>query len=155
MKTRSRVFPVVFSTLVLLMFAALLPAAEDGTKTPRFQAFDVFVDSGSQPLAAYQIEITAPKETVKIAGIEGGEAQAFREPPYYDPKAMQHERVILAAFSTSAADKLPKGRTRVATIHMQIAGEQPPRFVVKLQTAATVNGKKIAADAVVEERKNK
>ncbi len=141
--------------LLSLGLMVLSAFTQEPAAAPRFQAVDVFVDSKAQPLAAYQIEITAPKESVKIVGIEGGEHAAFREPPFYDPKAIQHERVILAAFSTSAAGKLPSGRTRVATIHVQIAGKERPQFVVKLQTSATVDGKKIATDAAVEERKSK
>lgn len=151
-ETSRVLFCVALLSLAMLVLSAFGQAPASAT---RFQAMDVFVDSGAQPLAAYQIEITAPKGLVKIAGIEGGEDAAFREPPFYDPKAIQHERVILAAFSTSAADKLPKGRTRVATIHVQLAGEERPQFTVKLHTAATVDGKKIAADAAVEERKSK
>src|SRR5438552_2611435 len=66
----------------------------------RFGAMDIFIDSGSTPLAAYQIEIAATNGLAKIVGIEGGEHPAFQQPPFYDPKAMQHDRVILAGFST-------------------------------------------------------
>jgi hypothetical protein len=154
MKGRRRISGFILITLVLLS-VTLSPAAENGSRAQYFRAFDVFIDTGKQPLAAYQIEINGPKELVRIAGIEGGEPAAFREPPFYDPKAIQHERVILAAFNTGAADKLPTGRTCVATLHVLIAGEEQPQFVVRLQTAATVDGKKIAAKASVEERKTK
>jgi hypothetical protein len=86
-------------------------------------------------------------------GIEGGEHPAFKEPPYYDPKAMQKERVILAAFNTAKDSDLPKGKTRVATIHLQIYGPETPKFFLKLQTAANSQGKRISAEAAFEERK--
>jgi hypothetical protein len=127
------------------------PALEEGRS--RFCAIDIYVDAGATPLAAYQLEFTATNGMAKIAGIEGGAHAAFHEPPFYDPKAMQHERVILAAFSTAAADKLPVGKVRVATVHLQITGDSPPQFQIKLQTAGDANGNKIPAQASFEERK--
>ena len=120
-----------------------------------FRTFDVFVDSRDKALAAYQMEISLSGADTKIVGIEGGEHEAFKEPPVYDPKAIQHERIIIAAFSTAPADKLPKGRTRIATLHVQTAGEERQRCEVHSTTAATANGKKIAIAASVEERKPK
>ena len=87
-----------------------------------------------------------------LVGIEGGEHVAFKEAPFYDPKAMQHERVIIGAFSTAKADKLPTGKTRVATIHLQATGDQQPRYEVQVKTAATVGGKKISVHANAEEK---
>jgi len=57
----------------------------------------------------------------EIVGIEGGEHPAFREPPMYDPKAMQHERVIIAAFNTAPSDELPRENAS-ATIHLEAKG---------------------------------
>ena len=73
----------------------------------RFRTVDIYVDSKQQSVAAYQLEWTTPGGDAKIVGIEGGENPAFKEPPYYDPKAIQHERVILAAFSTANVEALP------------------------------------------------
>jgi hypothetical protein len=119
----------------------------------RFCAVDIYVDSGSTPLAAYQIDFAATNGLARIVGIEGGEPAAFRQPPVYDPKAIQHERVIIASFSTAPAAELPTGKTRVATIHYQTTDTQPPQFVLKLQTAADVQGTTIAAQATLLERK--
>ena len=147
---------------VLLSFFIFWPVAslfaqqqssEEGSV--RFSAVDIFVDSNSTPLAAWQLEFAATNGTVKIVGIEGGDHDAFRHPPFYDPKAMQHERVILAAFSTDAAEKLPTGRTRVATIHLQILGSQQPAFELKLHAAAGPDGNRISVSATFEERKSK
>jgi hypothetical protein len=142
---------------IAVWLALATPAQETNVATSpvRFQTVDVFVDAKDQPLAAYQVEVAAPAGTVKIAGIEGGEHPAFREPPFYDLRAIQHERVILAAFNTGAADQLPKGRTRVAALHVQVMGAASPEFTVKLHTAGGADGKKIAAEAKVEERKTK
>ena len=132
-----------------------LSHAQENAPSPqpiRFRAVDVFVDSSEKPLAAYQLEVTATDGEAKIAGIEGGEHPAFKQPPFYDPKAIQQERVILAAFNTAAADKLPTGKTRVATLHFQTKGEQPPHYTVKIETGATINGEKINVTASVTER---
>jgi len=140
-----------------MLFLASLPilAQEAGkpSTAARFQMVDVSVDSKDKPLAAYQLEVTFSSGTGKIVGIEGGEHPAFKQPPFYDPKAIQAERVILAAFNTSAADQLPRGRTRVASLHVQTLGSKEPVYAVKLTTAATVNGKKIPVTATIEERK--
>ena len=116
----------------------------------RFDAIDVYVDSGTQPLAAYQLHLSAKTGEVKIVGIEGGEHSAFADPPYYDPAAMQHDRVIIAAFNTALPEQLPKGVTRVATIHVQVAGEAQPTFQAELTVAATLDGKTIPAHLVLQ-----
>ena len=121
------------------------------TNTLHFRAVDIFVDSTNKPLAAYQLEFTA-SAGAKIVGIEGGEHAAFKEAPFYDAKAMQHERVIIGAFSTAKADKLPTGKTRVATIHLQTTGDQPLRYEVLVKAAATVGGKKISIHASAQEK---
>jgi hypothetical protein len=116
---------------------------------------DIYVDAKDKPLAAYQLEFSITNGNARIVGIEGGEHRAFAEPPFYDPKAMQHERVIIAAFSTNAAGELPSGRTRVATIHLQSRGAAEPEFALKLHVAADSAGNRIPAEATVEERKAK
>src|SRR5216117_3157588 len=145
--------PPILILLVMLIGTLLAqPAATDGT---RFQAVDIFIDSRQDPLAAYQLEFFVKNGNARVVGVEGGEHPAFKEAPFYDPKAIQQERVIIAAFSTSAADKLPKARTRVATIHLQITGHQKPEFHLRLETAATANGNKIPVAGTFEERKAK
>lgn len=113
----------------------------------RFTSVDVYVDSGPSPLAAYQVQIRATAGRVAIVGIEGGEHAAFREPPYYDPAAMQQDRVILGAFNTGR--DLPAGKTRIARLHVQVTGEQNAEFSVQLDTAAASDGRKIAVTAAV------
>ncbi len=144
---------VGLATLSLLVAPNSVPllAAED--TAIRFRAVDVYVDSKEKPLAAYQLELSAKEGRAKIVGIEGGEHPAFKEPPFYDPKAMQQDRVIIAAFSTLPANKLPKNKTRVATIHVQSIGDRQPEFALKVETAGTVGGKKIKVQARFEERK--
>ena len=109
----------------------------------RFAAVEVFIDSGEQALAAWQFELAAERGDVKIVGIEGGEHPAFKSPPYYDPAAMQHDRVVVAAFSTG--NDLPKGKTRIARIHVQIAGGVQPEYAIRLDTAGGPDGRRIQA----------
>jgi len=146
----------VLTLLTLLLRPAALcaqqPAREEGPS--RFSAVDIYVDSKSAPLAAYQIEFSATNGVAKIVGIEGGDSAAFHEPPFYDAKAIQHERVIIAAFNTSSTDKLPAGKIRIATIHLQIVGDASPQFQLNLQVAANPDGNRISADASFEERKS-
>ena len=78
-----------------------------------FTAVDVYIDS-PKPLAAWQVEI---RTAATIVGVEGGEPKAYAEPPFYDPKALQGGRIVLAAFTTDAAP--PSGRIRVARLHLQ------------------------------------
>jgi hypothetical protein len=126
--------------------------AQEASTVVRFSTVEVFVDSGAQPMAAYQLTFTATSGDVKIVGIEGGEHPAFKEAPHYDPKAIQHERAILAAFNTASADNLPKGRTRVATVHVQIAGATSPAYAVKLEAAANHEGSRVAGQTSFQER---
>jgi hypothetical protein len=148
----SRLLPIVQLLWLAAGLQAQPAALEEGRS--RFCAVDICVDSGSTPLAAYQIEFAATNGLAKIVGIEGGEHPAFRQPPYYDPKAMQHERVIIASFSTRSITELPIGKTRVATIHFQITGPGVPGFDLKLQVAGDSHGKKMPAKISFEERKS-
>ena len=114
----------------------------------RFEAVDVYVDPGGRSLAAYQFELKAEGADVKIVGIEGGEHAAFKEPPYYDPAALMQDRVIIAGFDTG--HDLPRGRTRVATVHLRVDGAVEPDYRAVLQAAATDGGEEIDAEILVE-----
>ena len=138
-------FAVAVSLLAAMLFSPSSIFAQESKSAVRFEAVDIFVDSGAKPLAAFQLEFRVGNGDAKIVGVEGGSHAAFREPPFYDPKAIQQERVILAAFSTAKADQLPRNKTRVATIHLQINGTKEPEFTVKLKTAADADGRKIQA----------
>ena len=125
-----------------------IPAPNDVTEdASRFEAIDVFVASGNQQLAAWQLEVKSAANDVQIVGIEGGEHPAFAEPPYYDQRAMNSNRVIIAAFSTG--NNLPSGKTRVARIHVQLRGPKATTWFSELTTAATTDGTKIPAEMSV------
>ena len=122
---------------------------------PRFCAVDIFIDSGTSPLSAYQLEFSADDHSAKIVGIEGGEHAAFCAAPYYDPKAIQQERVIVAAFNTQKPDRLPTGKTRVSTIHLQTTQSSQLQFKLKVQVAADANGKAVVVEVTALERQIK
>jgi hypothetical protein len=152
---RIRWLPLSILLVLLFGLAAELPAQQsaDEEGRSRFCAVDILVDSGSTPLAAYQVRFAITNGSAKIVGIEGGEHPAFRQPPFYDPKAIQNEVAIVASFSTSPVAQLPSSKTRVATIHLRTNGTRRPEFDVKLQTAADAEGNKIGCNVRFEQRK--
>lgn len=114
--------------------------ADDGI---RFEAVDVFIDSGDQALAAWQLELQSTQDSIEIVGIEGGQHAAFSKPAFYDPEAMNGNRVVLAAFST--AQELPSGKTRVARIHVQCEGRNVTEYRMSLAVSADAAGEVIPA----------
>jgi len=118
-----------------LLFVALLALAAVGQDAPRFRPVDVFVEA-DRPLAAYQIEIECG---AKVVGVEGGAPAAFREPPRYDPAALQGGRIVLAAFTLD--EEPPRGRIRVARLHMMESG--PTEYEAKLVVAAAPGGEEM------------
>ena len=120
--------------------------AEVAQDSIRFEAIDVFLDSGDLPLAAWQLELRSLTQDVEIVGIEGGEHPAFKEPPYYDPRAMNNNRVILGAFNTGSNNQLPSGRSRVARVHVQITGSGERLWHTELTTSAASDGRHIPAE---------
>ncbi|MEI8195404.1 MAG: hypothetical protein WCI73_05795 [Phycisphaerae bacterium] len=149
-----RFLPMVF--LLLLVTVALIawpqdqgPASEPATQTISFRSLDIYVapHGAQQALAAYQVELRVTRGDAVIIGVEGGEHPAFTKPPYYDPAALQNQRILLAAFSTD--QNLPHGKTRVARLHFQVRGNQAPEYSIKLDIAADPVGKPLAAAASV------
>ncbi len=124
---------------VLVLLAVLLSctSAASGTQVAgRFRPVEIWIDSGTTPLAAYQVEVQA--DGADIVGVEGGAPAAFSQPPHYDPAALRGHRIILAAFSTG--DDLPRGRVRVATLHMREAAGAEPTYRIELMAAAGADG---------------
>jgi len=109
----------------------------------RFAPVHIYLDSSDKPLAAYQFELKAKTGRIKIVGVEGGGHPAFQEAPYYDPAALMNDRIIIAAFNTGT--DLPHGRTRIATIHLQILGDAEPQYELKLAVAADTQGENLPA----------
>jgi hypothetical protein len=111
----------------------------------RFRPVDVVIDTGAQPLAAYQLELSYDQEVTRLVGIEGGEGP-FNPAPYYDPRGLEGGRVVIAAFTTNGNP--PAGRIRVARIHLAYEGEAAPVLDSRLVLAATVGG--VRVDAALE-----
>lgn len=122
-------------------------AGSDAASRLSFAFVDVFIDPRGVPLAAYQLELRTPSGDVKLVGIEGGDHAAFALPPYYDPKALLNDRVVIAAFNTAPAKDLPAAKTRVARLMIRSAGTKPS-FEVTLHVAASANAKPLK-DAVI------
>ena len=144
----------VWLTAALLALLAGVLFAQPGAVQPgiRFQAVDIFVDPQNQPLAAFQLEFSAKGSGAKVVGVEGGQHEAFKDAPYYDPRAIQQERVVIAAFNTAPPGGLPKQKTRIATIHLQTDGRRRPRYAIDRILGATSDGKEIAVTVTLEER---
>ncbi len=154
----------IILTSIFLIVPVLARQSEHDIQTAqpkvRFAPLHIYLDSGNQPLAAFQFELKtaagkpAPaKAGVEIVGVEGGQHKAFKEAPYYDPAALANDRIIIAAFNTGR--DLPKGRTRIATIHLQIIGHAEPDYELKLVVAADSDGKEIPAKINLERGERK
>lgn len=140
-------------TILICFIAAPLFAQQSNENSQvHFRAVAIYVDSAKTPLAAYQLEFSVTNVLAKIVGIEGGQHSAFREAPFYDPKAIQQERVIIGAFSTDKPEHLPTGKTRVATIHIETSGKERPIFNLKIQAAADSAGNEIPVTATCVEK---
>ena len=137
--------------IIILSISVIVPvlARQSDSEYPenqskvRFAPLHIYLDSGNKPLAAYQFELKAPTGQIKIVGVEGGQHKAFEEAPYYDPAALANNRIIIAAFNTGS--ELPKGRTRIATIHLQIIGDAEPDYELKLTVAGNADANEIPA----------
>jgi hypothetical protein len=162
MKTR---MPILILTATLLLIAGLgwcaWPAAQPETAgapdpgSPRFVVLDVIADSSAERLAAYQVEVTATNlgaGQVRLVGVEGGAPAAFRSAPYYDPAALQGQRVIVGAYSLSPQEQLPQGSARIASVHYQVIGSARPQFGVQLITAGSTGGRTIPLHVSIQER---
>lgn len=131
--------------VVLVLLLVVAPASAEGL---RFVPLDVFVDTGGQRMAAYQLEVRL--HGAEIAGVEGGDVPAFAAAPYYDPAALRGNRIKLAAFST--AQDLPKGRTRVAVLHVVESGGERARWDVASVLATDSAARTIEAHVDVVRR---
>lgn len=136
------VLATVLASLVTPVVGTVISVAgaEEGV---RFRALDVVLDAGSRSLAAYQVEISASSPEARVVGVEGGETESYRKAPYYDPAALEGGRIVLGAF-TVAADP-PRGRTRVARIHVMEPSGAEPEYAARVVAAAAPGGEKIEA----------
>lgn len=133
----------------VLSQSALPPS--DGNN-PRFAAIDIYLEA-SEPLAAWQFELRESSGLMRVVGVENGDSGAFRDAPYYDLAAVNEgmaDRIIVADYSTNPAAELPTGRSRVATVHVQLEGPTEPDYVLNLMTAGGADGAPIRASIEFE-----
>ena len=135
--------------LLGLALFALPRSASCQEDEARFRPVDIYVDIPAAALAAYQIELVVEEGDAQIVGVEGGEHPAFKEAPFYDPRALMSGRIILAAFSTDAA--LPRGRVRLLTVHVREVGPAP-RYSLRLVAAAGADGEQLTPTVSIEAR---
>lgn len=149
---------VVVALPVLVCMAAVFgfdkPPGSVGMRPARFAAVDVFVDVGERKLGAWQVEFvgSAKGGAVELVGVEGGAAGAFEKPAYFDPEALTHDRVVIAAYALGGVggSDLPTGNARVARLHVRVTGEHDPEFVVKVMKAADGAGNEIKAETTAK-----
>lgn len=153
-----RLFGAILIALALLLtlpFAVPFAARAEGPAPTPFRAWDVVIDTGGSPLAAWQIDVRLGATSL-LVGVEGGagigsapEANAaspFAEPPHHDPAALQSGRVVLAAFSTAAREDLPRGAVRVARLHVRVGDDASALdHAAVLEAAAGPDGRRIPA----------
>jgi len=125
--------------LAATLALALHGGAQQAAPASEFFAVDVYLDTGGESLAAWQVELVDRAGVARVVGVEGGEAPAFAEPAYYDPRALQHGRIVLAAFQTQG--ELPAGRVRVARVHFQVEGALPPALAIVPLASADAEGR--------------
>ncbi|MDE0348559.1 MAG: hypothetical protein OXM56_02460 [Gammaproteobacteria bacterium] len=143
MSSRSRVPPVWLALVAAFtMFASADP---DDASAPRFVPVEVYLES-PEPVAAWQFEFADRAGAMKVVGIERGGHDAFPRAPYYDRDALASgtaPRIVVADYSLVLEAALPRGRFRLATLHLMLEGE--PDFELRLVTATTPGGVPIAA----------
>jgi len=119
----------------------------------RFEAIDIYIDSGAAALAAVQVEVAAERGRIRIVGVEDGEVAALAGDHFYFDRevidAGRSDRIILAAFSTAGRDELPTGRRRLATLHVYVEGGEVD-YIARITAAANHEGEKITPKVTVE-----
>ena len=129
----------------IFALCALVVHATAGAEDVYFTALDVYLDS-DEPVAAWQFELGDRAGTMKVVGVERGEAPAFTRVPYYDRAAVetgQADRVIVADYSLDGIDKLPSGHVRIATVHLMLSGDG--HYDLNLITATNYDGERTDA----------
>ena len=154
MRRRALAIGIAAAALTLavagIRFAGAQPAAL--TAAARFAAIDIYVDS-AEPLAAWQFELTEANGAMAVVGVENGDSDAYADAPHYDLAAVaagRAERIVIADYSLAAGDVLPVGRTRIATVHVRLAGNRAPDFELQLIAAGNTAGQPIEAAALFE-----
>jgi hypothetical protein len=145
---------IVAIALALLGLGAALVAGIQlaGAQPPlpqtRFATLDIYIDS-DEPLAAWQFELEDLSGAMNVVGIENGDSRAYAGTPSYDRAAVEQDRadrIIVADYSLAQRAALPRGNTRVATVHVRLTGTATPDFRLQLIAAGDVEGRSIPAE---------
>jgi len=120
-----------------------------------FRVIDIFLDPKGKSLGAYQLHWKITTPNARIVGIEGGDHPAFRNPPQYDPRVIQGERVVVAAFNAAAEKSLPKTKIRIGSIHIEATPAATCRFEIENLEAADAQGSRISVNAQSVERRKR
>jgi len=134
----------------LCALAALSLAAQP--EAGQFAIVDVFVAS-TEPVAAWQIELRERRGAMQVVGIERGDDPTFRDPPFFDRVVLERgvtERLVLASFSLSDAAQLPRGRVRVARVHVRTTGAATADYELRLVAVGAADGRPIDAELSFE-----
>jgi hypothetical protein len=146
-----RIYRALVASLAVLGVAAALSSSAQ-PDAGRFTTVDLFVVSDT-PVAAWQVELTERRGALQVVGIERGDDATFRDPPFYDRVVLERavtDRVVLASFSVSDAEQLPRGRVRVARVHVRTSGAAEPDYEARLVAAGTTDGRPIDAQLSLE-----
>jgi hypothetical protein len=141
---------VLQAVVALFCAAALSTSAQP--QGAFFTTVDLFVVSDT-PVAAWQVELAERRGAMQIVGIERGDDSTFRDPPFYDRVAIERgatDRVVLASYSLSDAAQLPRGRVRVARVHVRATGTAEPDYEARLVAAGTADGQPLDAQLNIE-----
>jgi hypothetical protein len=139
------------AVIALLCVAAMLSTSAQ-PQDAYFTTVDLFVVSDT-PVAAWQVELSEQRGAMQIVGIERGDDSTFRDPPFYDRVAVERgatDRVVLASFSLNDAARLPRGRVRIARVHVRAIGAAEPDYEARLVAAGTADGRPLDAQLSIE-----
>lgn len=123
----------------------------------RILTFDIMLDVGSRPLAAFQIEValSAP-DTAHITGmfIRGGDHPALQRQPLFDSRRVSRPgaRTTFTIANFDTGQDLPSGDVRVARLVLITVGPGHPGVTARLVIAAGAEGVPIPAGLRVVER---
>ena len=138
--------------VVALLCAAGVLSTSAQPQDTYFTTVDLFVVSDT-PVAAWQVELSERRGAMQIVGIERGDDSTFRDPPFYDRVAVERgatDRVVLASFSLNDAAQLPRGRVRIARVHVRGIGAAEPDYEARLVAAGTADGRPLDAQLNIE-----
>jgi hypothetical protein len=127
----------------------------------RVLSYDIKLDTGSRPLAAFQVEVelSAP-DTAAVTGLwlRGGDHPALQRRPYFNNRVTRdlkntpgsRLRIPLANFDTGG--DLPSGDMLVARLVLTVVGTGHPGVAARLVVAAGPEAVPIPASVRVVER---